>query len=464
MRAALVILGLAVLFGFPVRTQAGYILDMDYACFRANDSLGYVEIYTAIQRSGIAYRRTGDSLTGDFRIVLDVLQNDQTAISDTLWTEDVADTNSISSSAGQFFSHVFRLIMRPGRYGLRVSMYQQDPDPKDVVADSMIVTLFSADSLGLSDIEFGSRMEYTEAESRFAKNGILIIPNPTRFFGTQLPLFYYYAEIYGLDFDSSRADSHTVIRRVLDAETGQPARPESRKIVKTLGASAVVADGFPVTALRTGTYYLELQIVSHPSGRSTSHREQFWTYRREDYAAGRTIATPKPSSERLQSLQSDFLDIVDADSALQWMRYILTKEESKRVSRLTSEGKREFLRVFWTERQKENPNAAVEYFARVVEANRRWSFFKRAGWKTDRGRVFILYGEPNNTTRNYASAQLPDHELWQYDQLEGGAYFIFYDKTGYGDLDLVHSTKRGEVYNPDWSKQITPGSMQQIGE
>jgi GWxTD domain-containing protein len=445
--------------------RAGYTLDLDYACFRANDTISYVEVYTSIQRANLIYQRAQDTLVADFHVVMDVLQGAEVALTDTLWARDEVDTvHEPVSPSGQFFTHVFRLMMRPGTYGLRLSLFQYTPEARDIVVDTLRVPFFPLDSLRMSSIELGSRLEYTEESSRFVKNGVLVIPNPTRFFGTQLPLFYYYAEAYGLDFDSSRTDSYVVIRRVLDAESGEPVRNDVRKGHCAAGASAVLTDGFPVTTLRTGTYYLELQVTSLLSGRTATMRKKFWSYRREDYIAGRSVTPEQAYRNRTLSSASNLLDVLDVDSAFTWMRYVLTKEEQKRVERLTAEGKREYLHTYWQEREQEKPGAADQYFARVAEANRRYSYLKRAGWRTDRGRVFILYGEPDQTYQNYGAADLPDHEVWQYDQLEGGCIFVFCDRSGFGDLDLVHSTKRGEIYNPQWDQLVPLSNQRKTGE
>jgi len=38
--------------------------------------------------------------------------------------------------------------------------------------------------------------------------------------------------------------------------------------------------------------------------------------------------------------------------------------------------------------------------------------------------------------------------------MEGGAEFIFYDPNGFGDYELLHSSKRGERHNPNWESKI----------
>ena len=46
-------------------------------------------------------------------------------------------------------------------------------------------------------------------------------------------------------------------------------------------------------------------------------------------------------------------------------------------------------------------------------------------------------------------------EIWSYYNIEGGIRFIFGDTMGFSQLELLHSTKRGELYNTDWERRLT---------
>ncbi|MBU0508842.1 GWxTD domain-containing protein [bacterium] len=443
---------LALLIGtFSLR--ADYTLDLDCASFRAADSLGYVEVYTAVQQAGLRYKVVGDSLIAEFKVSLDVLQAGNVVLSDTFHALDARTETEPIDGQGSFYPHVFRLIMKPGSYALRAHLLHWDPQPVATAACSLRVPQPTGD-LSVSQIELGTELSYTDDGSVFVKHGVRMIPNATGFYGTQIPVLYFYAEAYELDYDSQRADSHVVVRKVLDAETGAPVRPEQTGVRPTTGSSVVIVDGFPTATLRTGTYYLELTVISLRSGRSATMRKKFWTYRAADLAAGRNLQNQPEFGSRLAEVDPNFLEVVNADSAERWMRYILTRDEYRRLRRLTPEGKRQFIREFWEKRERDDPGAGNRYFARIVEANRRYSYLQRPGWKTDRGRVFVLYGEPDRVENNYAMPQTIDHEIWGYDQLEGGVFFVFADRQGFGDLDLVHSTKRGEIYNPNWEQRL----------
>ncbi|MFZ5433642.1 MAG: GWxTD domain-containing protein [Calditrichota bacterium] len=456
MKSTLSLLLACALLVITPQVYGELVLDLDHAGFRADDSLGYVEIYTAVHQSGLRYREMGDSLFAEFKLALDILQNETIAITDTFHAFDKREASEQIDGRGNFYAHAFRFIIKPGAYQIRASLFHWEDQPIAVIEDSLTVPDYPPQECRISDIELGTYLQLadTAAEDVFTKNGIRLIPNATCFYGKELPVLYYYTEAYGLDYDSAAVDSHLVTRRVVNAETQMTARADDSKIRRTTGHSVVIADGFPISTLRTGTYYLELQIQSFRTGKTATARKKFWTYRPEDYVAGQSSQTAPEFVARVLSSDLNFLEVIDLDSAQQWMRYILTPDESRRLRRLTPEGRRQFVADFWKQREQNDPGAGNRYFARIVEANRRYSYLKRPGWKTDRGRVFVLYGEPDRTQRNYAMPGIVDHEIWEYNQLEGGVIFVFADRQGFGDLDMVHSTKRGEMYNPDWMQRV----------
>lgn len=450
---------LSSLFMSGVSVFAATLLDVDWASFRANDSLSYVEVYTSVQRTFLIREDIGeDSSAADFYVTLAFFEEETPLLADTFQARDIQHVDDQAVS-GQFFPHIFRFIMKPGTYQLRVSLFQASPEPRETVVDSIVVPCFDQPQLMLSDIQLGCDIKFEESPSRFVKNGVWVLPNPTRFYGTQLPLFHYYLEVYNLHYDSTAADSYAVTRRVIPTDTDAPARPPVRKVRGTAGNSAVVTDGFPVSTLITGTYYLEITVEDLFTGDIAKSRKKFWIYRPGDFASGRSVWKDSELQQKIMETDADILDIIDPDSALQYMKYLLTTAESRQVKRLTREGKSAFVVTYWKKREVDVPGMTNRYFARVAESNRRYGFLNREGWKTDRGRVFILYGEPDLIERNYANPDQQDHEIWYYDRLEGGVLFVFYDDTGFGDLDLVHSTKRGEIYNPNWLGK-DPGSRQ----
>jgi GWxTD domain-containing protein len=265
-------------------------------------------------------------------------------------------------------------------------------------------------------------------------------------------MLYYYIEAYNIHADTSRLDSIVVNRKILSAESKKQIK-STIKSYRAKGRNLVITDGFPVSTLRTGTYILEIDVYCPFTDKMATSQKKFWMHRPEDLLDVKLLSKNQSLDQQdINNLQSadNILEIIKPDSALELMKYLFTSEEAKRIKRLNTEGKNQFFYNYWREKEASDPNSANKYFARVAEANTRYSYLKKSGWKTDRGRVFIMYGEPDNYNRNYLGTSDIDNEVWNYDHLEGGVIFVFKDLNGFGDLELVHSTKRGEISNPKW--------------
>ena len=113
------------------------------------------------------------------------------------------------------------------------------------------------------------------------------------------------------------------------------------------------------------------------------------------------------------------------------VRYLITSQEAKLFRRLDSQESRiAFIHRFWSRRDP-NPitpenEARYSFWQRVVEANRQFSGVK-AGWKTDRGKIYILLGPPNDIERDYnfntQDSSIGNRGLlrWHYQGLENAA-------------------------------------------
>jgi len=441
--------------------SASAVVDVDIVSYYGGNGLTYTELLVGVPRSSLVYSKLpGDSLRAAFSLITSLSSADTVFLSDTLDAEDVV-SGDFAPSQGAFFPYTFRYYLVPGTYGLATSLVQLDGQSVSK-KDQQITVPAISDTFGLSEIALGAEMQFDAEESPFTRNGIRFVPNPGAFYGSELPMLYYYAECYGLDTSETASDSVTVVRSVKYGDQNIDAKLPSTRVLPKPGASLVIADGFPAYTLKTGTYLLEVTVREDNRPDRVSRRK-FYVYRAADIAQGYTPDLDLEMKHALLSSGGDILHTIDPDSALDIMGYIVTKQDERRVRNMDSDGKRRYLIEFWNEREPNDPEAANRYFARAAEANHRYGFLNQEGWRTDRGRILVQHGEPDFIDRRYAEAQVPDHEIWHYDRIEGGVLFVFFDRAGFGDLDLVHSTMRGEIYNPDWAKSVQDRSSSSRG-
>jgi GWxTD domain-containing protein len=122
--------------------------------------------------------------------------------------------------------------------------------------------------------------------------------------------------------------------------------------------------------------------------------------------------------------------------------YIIAAEERAAFERLTTDPERsEFIRQFWLRRDPTPGTPANEFkeehYRRIAYANQRFAS-SVPGWTTDRGRLYILYGPPDEIENH------PDAQDWRYRRIEGiGAdvFFRFTDPKRSGDYRLAGPPK-----------------------
>ncbi len=134
--------------------------------------------------------------------------------------------------------------------------------------------------------------------------------------------------------------------------------------------------------------------------------------------------------------------------------YIITPTERDVFRKLQTDRERDlFIEAFWKHR---DPTPATpenefktEHYRRISYANH---FLGREapteGWRTDRGRVYIILGEPNDINRMQGKQELYDCEIWFYQGktdmgLPPGFNLLFFKEGGTGSYKLYSPTNNG---------------------
>ncbi|MDZ7331513.1 MAG: GWxTD domain-containing protein [candidate division KSB1 bacterium] len=125
--------------------------------------------------------------------------------------------------------------------------------------------------------------------------------------------------------------------------------------------------------------------------------------------------------------------------------YVTDADDWKKLVTAPEGKKDSVFKAFWDQR---NPSPGApnnplfdEFYRRVEFANRTFSHTRREGWRTDRGRVYIVFGPPDRVERTTPSQYYQgEYEVWYYDDLR--EKFVFYDEYGFGDYRLVSGNIR----------------------
>jgi GWxTD domain-containing protein len=252
--------------------------------------------------------------------------------------------------------------------------------------------------------------------------GFSVVPNPGRRFGGEgVDRVYFYFEGYGLD---PAADSYEVVTRVLSPEadtlvsTGPQVKPRS-------GTDVSSALGVSVARLDPGEYQLELELSDRHGG-SVRRRAGFRVS-----GAAEEPGDETPYRLNLTPLEKKYYNRLE---------YVATATELAYYNALSDSGKEAYLAWFWSRHN------LSEFVRRMETANERYRTSTAGGLDTDRGRIYVKYGEPDEVERKVLEVHVRPREYWQY--YNQGYVFIFIDITGTDNYRLAwtnspHETRTG---------------------
>ena len=428
--------------------------EFDYAQFGYDSLSNYVEFYYSFNQACLQFvdTDTTDYVEGILKIEISDSTSGENII-DKQWiiSNEVKDTIELNRS----LIGVIGFIINEGSYLVSVTGSDaNNPTSKKVITEFLSIKPFLISNTAISDIQLSSNIipGSENTSSIFYKNTYEVTPLPASVCGEKQPVLFYYSELYNLQFNPSENDLR--LDEMVINSKGQLVSTKSKKISKSID-SRVEVGMVKVHKLPTDTYTLLVNLIDSSANYGVSSSKRFFVYN----PSVAPIDTLQQTVSAVLSTTFGAMSEEEIDDLFAKSKYIASVPEQDKYNSLsTPEAKREFLYNFWKARD-ENPsddqNAFyVNYLKRIEAANARFSALGKQGWKTDRGRIYLIYGEPSEIDRYPNQTETKPYEIWRYESIEGGVIFVFGDVTGFNDYQLLHSTKRGEMRDDYWIRRI----------
>ncbi len=428
-----------------------FVMNLDYARFRYDSTQCLVELYYGFYPQLVTMQPASAGMKEGFiRFDLELTHKSsgEKALSEHFVIPvTVADSSGASTTSSLVSAMPYAL--KHGSYILFArALDSLDQSRRDSITLDVLLEE-QPDSICISDLELCSNISRSEEPgSMFHKNSLEVIPNPGLMFGAAgLPVVFSYAEIY----NATPGRPYRVVHSVVGSN-GNIVKETTRQ--KTYSSADVVEAGtMNITSIESGRYLYRLDVFDDTDSVLVATRDKiFYVYNPHIQPSFDTRVSAKAGE--LAGLSADELK-----QEFRYAQYLTTDQERTLFSQLTAEeGMREFLANFWAEvelgRMGHDPITRIDYLRRVATANQRYRAFNREGWQTDRGRVYITYGEPDQVDRFPMQEGSKPYEIWYYYRIENGVEFVFVDRTGFNEYILVHSTKRGELRDDQWQRYL----------
>jgi GWxTD domain-containing protein len=421
-------------------------IQVDYARFRGPDNSAlYVEVYYSIPQHTMKYHLDSTGFHAEAVFTMLVMKGDSAAyVSRWLVPHTVPDTAATDKNTNLI--GLTSATLAPGDYQLKVIARDRfDETRVDSVVMPLPVNSLPLDHMMLSDVELASKLQRGDPSSPFYKNTLDVVPNVQLVFGEEQTA-YVYAEAYNLD-KSGTDSTYRMKTGVFDALGRDVISHERTR--RRVGESSVLLDNVAVGSLRTGTYTLIVALVDTGGKIVSSAGKKFYVYNKALGIDSTMLAAATP----VTSAQYNGMDVAALDQEFDFARYLASPAEKQQYEKLDGkDAKAKFLTEFWSRR---GLAMREEYLSRIAHANSAFRALGRDGYKTDRGRVYTVYGAPDDVDRHPNDAESRPYEIWSYNGIQGGVIFVFVQRSSGGDYELVHSTHRNELHDENWQRYST---------
>lgn len=364
-----------------------------------------LDIYVAFANDILQFvkEKSGDFLA-DYEIFASIYDKKNNLISEDSEAKKILVKKFILTNERRLSNrHKFSFDLLPGDYKFVLSLTDHDTQ-KSLRRETKIEVQTHQTDLYISDIIFGDSLKLNSSGDIENFN-----VNLGRKFVNPDSTFWAYFEIYPENLTDSLTLHYSLVNENNEVVFKEKSKfdPQTRIVPYLIDISRIVNI--------SGHYTLLVSVTQQKSFNQKAKFSAVW--RNSEFAK------------------------MNIDLAIKALREYIPSKDYKFLEEASDSAKRAFYREYW---KKRDPSPGTKRNELLLEFNKRVEFsnnnfavysMKEDGWETDRGRIYIKYGQPSDVERNTEQINMPPFEIWYYQKLQ--RRFIFEDKSGNSDFKLV---------------------------
>lgn len=440
---------MAVGAGRPAQNESGLTVSI-IRRFRPASAQTVVDVFCRIPLQLVSPIGTGG---GTYRFAVSVKDSTGLELVSQSWSTTVRP--EVLRSRGASTSEHLTFAAKAGRYAVQVAV--TDSATGRVSRTEAAATAF-AGSPGGSDLLLGSDVRQSSGPGDTAARGgevrlgsLFLVTSGLPVLTPQSSKLAYYLELY-----PAHAESVQVGVRVL-SDSGRQIVAIAPELTLVGAGGGVASKVIDLAGLPPGRYQAEVKVGGADSLTRVA-RFGMAGFQTMAEAAAVVDAGEWPGG----------LSETQMDSVYEPLVYLMSADEQGVYSGLTTDGKRKWLRQFWARRDPSPGTTRNEererFYAAIAEANRRFregGASQVPGWRTDRGRIFVRYGAPDETLERRQAGSTNPYDVWKFTRTRA-LKFVFMDLTGFGNYVLIFTNDQHESGRPNWQDLLGPEALQDV--
>lgn len=421
---------------YPSRCETSPKFWLDVSYFAGSQGHTQLEIYYSVPSNELTFTDISDNIIASISISLLVTNSDNEIVLNKSKSKNLR-IHSIEDAKDEKNGLIDQMVidLLPGVYNLEMKITDNNSNSESKITSLLEVPSFDT-SLNVSTIQFASLISPDKSNKSFIKGNKLVIPNPSRKFSYNKSILYTYYEIYNLVIPDADSQSAFESSLLVYNQFGDSLIYTKKQTFAFSGTSCIQTKNLDIRDLQPGNYWLSVSITDIATGKNVIEKNKF------------TIHNSLTDEDSLPMTEEDVEKYRDQ------IKYFASMNELDLFDRLNSEGKRNFLINFWRSRDAFPETPENEFmqdsFSRIDYSNKNF----KNGLNSDMGRVFIIYGQPDEIEKRPMNMNIKPYVIWDYFATGTGKQrFVFVDKSGNHIYTLVHSTVVNEINNPNWMQE-----------
>lgn len=356
-------------------------------------------ILVQVSYNEIRFLKEGDMYVAKYEFSIEIMDGKDSIVVRKYWDQEFAlrSFDEIPYKNEIFLEHI-EFELKPGLYKYYAEMMDQDSRKSFYQRDTKIFPPYWVEKVGISDIVFTSGRDVKGIFDDLIPSEEEMKIDYNQGFSIHFQLFCDDLKPFRFIWKLTNWLDNTEIL-LSDSLALEPTRHATNIYIPISGEE-----------VPSGNYFLQ-GFVTHPSGRKGNILQRF---------KFRWINPPISS--------------FDMSSSIEQMMYILPDEDKNRVKQMTEEEKRIYFENFWNTKDPtpdtQRNELLEEYFRRVLYTNEHFSFRNEPGWKTDRGKIYCIYGNPDQREQREINIQQVPLEIWTYNNARKRFTFTDNDRNG----------------------------------
>ena len=424
----------ALNISFPAQSNVSPQFWSDICFFRGAEGHTQIEFYYSLASRELQFEEIEDTNRATFSYSLIIKDaHDQIVVNQSRKKQlQVTSQNDIDDPKSGIIDQLI-FDLKPGPYQFEFKIVDALDDKKSSLVSGDLQVPGYTEELSFSSPMFATLISSAQSSSQFIKGNKSVIPNASRRYQSEKALLYLYFELYNLqpaaDQSSNKVElSYSITNSAGDTILYVPAQTFAKP-----GSSCIKTQTLNIFGFEPGEYTLSLRAKDLASGQLASREKNFWVY-----DAQKILPVSKEDIKRYRDQ----------------IRYFATPKELNVYDMLGPNEIQPFLVNFWHSRDTSPETPENEFmldvFARIDYAEKHFKSTD-GGLNSDMGRVFVIYGQPDEIENNSMNMDGKPYIIWHYYTSSSGKhYFVFVDKNIDGIYTLVHSSVITEIKNESW--------------